>query len=380
MAARAIHRRLGRSAVVAALWTCAGPEGSAAQLAPVPTRAPLAVWDVTARLTAGGGYRDNVLLTSVAPENSAFVAAAADVSFMRLSERGSQWTFFLLGEDTRYFDSPSVPKEQVFSGTAQVQEPVGPRDRIGGLLQYLYQNQILDVSETEADLRRVLVEGHDILFRPHWQHSLGRGWAVTLEGTLNRQFYAADLDDYWEGAGRLSLARRYARHAEVSVGYQSRHRFYDTRSQYDSQGILRPDTSLVYWQHEVAGQWRHYWDAPRHWRTVTRAGLLLNRDNGSGYFDYDRLQVSQQVRWSHLGWEVTGQARMGWYRYAVQRIGNEHRDRAYYALHLRLERRLGRHWLLYAAAEREWSVSNDPLDEYDDWIATAGMGVEFESP
>jgi len=377
MSAQGNHGRLTRGAVWAVLWSCAKASWLSAQPATPTNRAPLAVWDTTARVTVGGGYRDNVLRTSVAPESSAFVASAADVSLIRLSERGSQWTFFLLGEDTRYFDSPSVPKEQVFSATAQFESPVRPGEWAGGFLQYLYQNQILDVSETEAELRRVLVEAHNVMFRPHWQSELGPGWTVKLEGTMNRQIYVTDLDDFWEGAGRLSLAHRYGRKSELSLGCQLRLRFYDTREQYDRQGTPLPGTSLVYWQHELGGQWRHYWDADRHWRTVTKASLLLNRDNGFGYFDYDRVQFSQQVRWSDRGWEATAQARMGWYRYAVQHIGSELRERSYYALDLRLERRLGKYWLLYAAAEREWNISNDPLDEYEDWMATAGVGVEF---
>ena len=44
---------------------------------------------------------------------------------------------------------------------------------------------------------------------------------------------------------------------------------------------------------------------------------------------------------------------------------------------LRVERRLGKHWLLYALAEREWNMSNDPVEEYNDWMAGGGVGVEF---
>src|SRR5512139_1355544 len=51
--------------------------------APATNRSPVAVWDVSARAEVGGGYKYNVLLTSVAPESSAFVSVAADASFIR---------------------------------------------------------------------------------------------------------------------------------------------------------------------------------------------------------------------------------------------------------------------------------------------------------
>ena len=62
--------------------------------APATNLSPVAVWDVSARAEVGGGYKHNVLLTSVAPENSPFVSVAADISFIRLSETGSEFTMF----------------------------------------------------------------------------------------------------------------------------------------------------------------------------------------------------------------------------------------------------------------------------------------------
>jgi hypothetical protein len=339
--------------------------------------APIAVWDGTARGTVGAGYRDNVLRTSVAPESSGFFITTADASLMRLSETGSQFLLLAMGEDVQYFDAPSVSKEQVFSGTAQGSALVGANDELGAMLQYLYQNQIVDASETEANLQRLLVEGHGITFRPHWKHTLRAGWVLQVEGAMDRQHYTEDLDDFWEGAGRLSLTHHYDRRSEWSVSFQSRHRLYDTREEFDSSGVTITNSSLVYWRPELGAQWRHYWDEQRQWRTTTRAGWLLNRDNGSGYFDYDRVQFSEQVRWSRGGWEITGQARFGWYFYREQRIDGEHRDRSYILLELRAERRFGKHWLVHAAAEREWNYSNYPLDEYRDWMINGGIGIEF---
>jgi len=338
---------------------------------------PVSVWDVTAQLMVGGGYRDNVLRTAVAPESSAFVATTADASFIRISETGSQLTIFLLGEDTRYFDAPSLDYEQLFSGMAQASTPVGANSELGAQLNYLYQHQILDVSETEAAPYRVLVDGHALTLRSWWKHNLYPGWAVQLEGTAFRQFYSDALDDFREAAGRLSLIHSYARRSEVSVSYQSRHRFYDTREQFDSFGVIVPDTHLIYWQNEIAGLWRHYWDAARRWLTLTRASYMWSCDNGSGYFDYDRVLLSQQVRWADRGWEIRANARFGWYFYRVQRVGIERRERSYAALDLRVERRLRKHCLLYAAAEREWNSSNDALDDYRDWAASGGVGFEF---
>jgi hypothetical protein len=361
-------------------WLLAGlavspPPGHADDSTNLP---PLAVWDTVVRVTAGGGYRDNVLLTSVAPESSSFFMASADAFVSRLSESGSQFTAFALGEETHYFDAPSVDNEQLVSANAQYTTPLGAREEVGAELQYLYQNAVLDVSETEVTLRRLLVKGHGFTLQPTWTHELEPDLDVKLEATALRQIYhTEDLDDFWEAAGRFSLVNSYGNKSDISLGYRSLHRFYDTRNQYDATGKHIPDTSLVYWQQEVGCQWRHYWDRGRHWRTTTKAGPMFSRDNGSGYFDYDRFQLSEQLRWGNDRWDIKAQARCGWYLYDMQRIGNYRRQRSYYEVDFRVERRLGKYLLLYAAARREWNMSNDPLEEYNDWIASAGLGTEF---
>lgn len=334
-------------------------------------------WDTTARVTTGFGYHDNVLRTSIAPENSAFFNTAADVSFLRLADSGAHFTLFVLGDDVRYFDAPSVNYEQFFSGTAQVTTPLGLRDEVGGQCTYLYQHQVLDVSETEATRTRLLVDGHSLALRPHWKHTFGGGWAAQVEFIGQRQLYDGDLDDHWEMGGRLSAIRRYGHRSEFSLGYQLKQLRYDTREQFDPSGGALLGTTLRYWQHELATQWRHHWDEARRWRSTSKLGYQISRDNGSGYFDYGRVLFSQQVRWSAAPWEIKATGRFGWYLYDTQLVGAENRERSYAAIDLRGERRLGKHWLIYVSAEREWNFSNDPLDEYRDWTGSVGVGVEF---
>jgi hypothetical protein len=336
-----------------------------------------AVWDNSARVTTGFGYRDNVMRTSVAPESSGFFNISADASFIRFAESGAYLTFFILGDHTQYFDAPAVGYEQFFSGTALAVKPLGMQDELGGQFSYLYQHQVLDVSETEATLTRMLVDGHTGSLRPHWKHKFSPGWAVQLEVEGLRQLYGEDLSDYWQTATRLSVIHNYGHRSELAIGYQPKHIWYDDREQFDPAGVALPGTELFYWQHEIGAQWRHHWDEARRWRTTTRLSYLFSRDNGSGYFDYDRLLFSEQLRWANPLWEIKAGARFGWYYYPVQTVGNEHRERTYTTLEARVERRLGKRWLLYAVAEREWSFSNDPLEEYNDWMAGGGVGVEF---
>jgi hypothetical protein len=340
-------------------------------------RSPVAVWDLSARAEVGGGYKHNVLLTTVAPESSPFVSVAADVSFIRLSETGSELTIFFLGEDRRYSDAPSVNGESFASGTIQLARPVGSRDKWGVELSALFQNQVMDVSETETNLMRLLVEGFGISLKPKWNHTFSPEWEMRLEGIGGPQLYAGEVDSYWEAGSKLSLLRSYGHKSELSFSFQSLHWLYDGREQTDLLGQPVPGTTLAFWRPEVFAQWRHNWDEQRRWTTTTKVGWLWNQDNGSGYWNYDRFALSQKVRWRRADWEIAAGARFGWYLYSVQTVGTERRERVYTTVDLRVERRLGKHWFLYAAGESDWNWSNQSLDQYSDWTAGAGIGRDF---
>ncbi len=341
-------------------------------------RAPVAVWDALVRGSVGGGYRDNVLRTSVSPESSSFINSSAEVSLIRLSETGSQISIFLLGEDWQYADVPSVNSEQLASAMAQGSWVLSDDVEAGGELQYIYQNQVVDMSENDADLRRLLVKGNGFMGRSFWKWSVNTNWNARFDGAFTRQLYDdEEIDNYWEPEARVRVARSYGHRSEVSAAFQTARRLFDSREQADIGGYGMANTSLSYWRPEAGVQLRHYWDQKRRWRSSTKLSWLWNRDNGSGYYDYDRLLFSQQLRWANDKWEVRAGARVGWYDYRVQEVQGEKRERSYYILDIRAERRVFKHFFLYAAAEREWDISNDPLDQYQDWAASGGVGLEF---
>ena len=368
-----IPNRLLSPALVTGLL-CFGQTALAEE--PVNPR-PLAIWEPLGEITTGIGFRNNVLRSSIDNENSPFVLTSGDLSLMRYSETGALLMLYVLGEDIRYTDAPSVNYEQFLSGAVDISVPMGDRDELGLLTSYLYQHQVFDASETEVDVRRVLVLGHSATLRPEWKHTFDGGWAARIEGSVLRQIFEHQLDDYSETDRMASLIYGYGNRSEALVSYQSTQRYYDTREQYDETGAAIAGTDLVYSQNEVGSAWRHYWDADRYWRTLSKLSYLLNHDNGSGYFDYDRLLFRQHVRWDNGTWNVKVNARFGWYFYPMQKVGNEDRFRSSVLLDCRIERKLNKYLMLFTAGEHEWSTSNDPLDEYGSWMASGGIGFEY---
>ena len=343
----------------------------------VPSPQSLEPWDALMRVTTGFGYRENILRSSIVQENSAFFNTSADVSLMRFTESGAYMSLFILLDDSQYFTSPSVDYERFISATLQAATPIGKDDELGGQFNCFYQHQVVDLSETESSIARSLVDGYTFTLQPYWKHTLGDGWAVQIDAELLRQIYSGALSDYWAPAAGLRLLHSYGHRSEVSLYGQTKYLMYDSRSKSDHDGKAIAGTSLIYKQNEIGLQWRHTFDKEQQWRTRTKLNYKLSQDNGSGYFDYHRVQGSQQLRWKNPLWEIKVNASLNWYTYPEQEIDDERYARYSCVLDVRIERRLGKRWILYSFADREWSMSNDELDQYRNWSAGVGVGVEF---
>ena len=124
---------------------------------------------------------------------------------------------------------------------------------------------------------------------------------------------------------------------------------------------------------------RHFWDEARRWRSITKLNVERNTDNGSGYFNYDRFSLSQQIRYHTRTWELKGQVRVAHYQYGVQLAddGILTRDRQTVRALLRVERALFSGIRVHGEYEFEKSFSNRALDGYVVNTVSAGLGWEF---
>ena len=123
-----------------------------------------------------------------------------------------------------------------------------------------------------------------------------------------------------------------------------------------------------------------HWDRERHWRTTTKLGFKHNDDNGSGYFNYARGQVSEQLRWRNDGWEIAGTARVNYYQFPVQTVSTtdpRRREQFDLTLNLRAERHFGETVKLFVEYDRERTLSNVPSDRYAVNTVSGGLNFEF---
>ena len=337
------------------------------------------VWSRTLNVRASAGYNDNLLQDAARSEQSLALGAGMEASWFRLPLDGRQLVLDFVGDYIYYPNGHQVDHEASLLGLAQVKLDLSPRWQTALDLNYVYIDQVVDTSITETNLSSSPVRGHGIGVRPAILAELSRGFRIVLDVLASRQFLDQPFDDYWEGGPRMTLEHDYSNRSGLAFSYAWRQRTYDTRKEVALAGTNVPGTELEFQMQEVELAWRHNWDEQRRWRTLTRLGFLANRDSGSGYFDYQRYQIAQQLRYVARVWEAKAQFRLFYYEFPHQDADHLGTDRAKTAVaaSLRAERELAKHLRLFAEYSFEESFSNRATDQYRLNRVAAGVDCGF---
>jgi hypothetical protein len=327
----------------------------------------LPTWDRVFTVHAGGGYKDNVTLAHSQPQASTFFKSGLEVIVTRLPKDGTQVNFFVSAEDRRYLDSVAVDKEQFAFAQAEVRHGFQQSGEASLAVEYVYTDQIQDVSATETNLEAVRVRGHTVTGRLGLRLDFPRHYWATFGIAPLRQWLDEPLGDYTEFAARVSIGKDYGYQSEISLRYDPGYRDYDTEPELSAEGEPIPDALRSFTMHDVRLNWKHHWDTERHWRTLTRIGYRINDDTGAGFFDYTRIGASAQLRFRTLNWEIFAEARVSRYNYDVQTVSassSEKRRRKELAVTLQAERQLTKWLRLVGSYEHEQAFSNIPIESY----------------
>jgi hypothetical protein len=379
------------AACLAVCWSIAAlaaepsppPEGeadrsAAAALAELEKLARPPVWSTAGSVRAGGGYRDNVRLSAFNPVAAGFAGVGGDFTLQRLPVDGTEVTLFATGDYLAFVDEPAAEPEALVMTQAEIKRDLGRSWNAGLRAQYVFLNQVFDVSATEAEPFTVLARGHLISATPMLSRALAPNWTAEAACEGSRQIFEAPLDPYWTLAPGGTLTRSLGRRGEVALTYRHERRWYDERPPLAADGAALLGR-LQFESHEVEFRPRLFWDVARHWSTRLRLGALLNRDNGGGYFDYTRYTAALQVRYRAARWMVQAELRGLRYDYDTRRVAEVFsplRRKTDWSLRLRGEWQVSRRWTLFAQWDREGSDDRLPAADY--LANTVQLGWEWE--
>jgi hypothetical protein len=338
------------------------------------------MWNFSADLRGGIGYKDNVLLSHTDSQDSAFWMSGAEFMVFRLPSHGWLLNFFVDANDIRYFDAPSVGDEQFILAVAQVSKTLASEWKSTLGLNYMYQNQVFDLSATyttNVSIGQIL--GHTAMPRLGLQKSLG-SFSIEAEISGTRQWLEEPLDDYWQYGPRVVVGHAWKRGSELTISYQYSPLDYDSRPQADGAGEAITNSSLALTINSADLAFTHVWDEEAHWRTITSLGYGTTTDNGSGFYDYRDYRLSQHLRFQDGKWEVNGRARLGYSDYETQTVSLDDSARRYrtsVGLSLRVERKLTRNLKAHATYTWDRSISNLEFDDYEVNVVMAGLALVF---
>ena len=344
------------------------------------TDIPTGIWDHSVELRTDAGYKDNVLLSKVQPVESAFILGGADVILVRQSLLGSELLCMAGGENTHYLTTSQAQDERMFHARAIYKMDFSSEWQSSAGLQYLFQNQMFDSSTSETDIGSVLALGHRLESQPSVRRNFGNNFYAEVQLNMARQWFDSPLDSYWEFGPRITAGHEYGNKSKIRLYYEFLNRPYDTRSELDSAGNGLEGTHLAYHLHEVGAVVDHYFDTDRAWMLRSGCSVLLNLDNASGYFDYQRGLISETVRWRFASWELQSRIKCSYYNYPVQPVSTSDASLRHKLLasgSLRVEKKLFKHLGCHVECEYETSLSNSAFDEYKAATVSSGVTLEF---
>ena len=339
------------------------------------------LWNEEFNLRAAGGYKNNVTLSSVQPEGSAFVAGGFDALFYRLPTSGWLFNAFLTADETHYFSAPSVSDEQSVIAGAQLSKDLGKKWTSGVGLNYLFQNQVIDVNTVQQDpLPPSKVLGNNLTGRWFVRREFEPIW-VELEASLTRQLFQPPLDDVWQTGPRLTLGHNYGRkNSNVTLSYQWAWVAFDTREDVTTEGVPIPGTHLRFQPQTVELAWRHVWDDQKHWQSTVRPGFEASQDNASGYYDYQQYRLAAEIKYQAATWLLSAQGRVAYYDYPVQTVSPTDpalRRKTVISAGLRAEKTLAKHWKIFGSYVYENSISDASYDDYSASTVSGGVDWQF---
>ncbi len=334
----------------------------AAFLAAQPT------WSVSTSVEGSYGFKDNLLLSSSAEEQSAFGRAAVEALLLRVPTGPVDYSLFAQAEGTRYFTGSTVHNEAKSWLRTEWGYRVSDQWKVSLPLTGYYYDQVFDVSDTEVERLVAELKVTGGMAGPTVRWTVHPKFWVEAQAVTERKRYAGGANDGRVRDGDLRLGWDWSERVETRLTGVQRRRDFDARVQYSAAG--RPLSGTKLQIDETEGEFRLNlkWDRAARWRTTTRAAMRTYRDNGSGYFNYHERRLDHELQWSDDAWllRLEGEARRVDFEVQTVGIGIDPpaRLKEEYNLALRVERKVGSQWTILGGYTWERSRSNDGVASY----------------
>ena len=337
-------------------------------------------WQTSGEFTVGLGWDSNLLLSSLAREESAFVRAGVEGLVWRpdFDAKRVEWIGYVSAAHRRMFNPHHLPDDTEAFLHGEARWKANNSLRLSAVVQAYYMDTVIDLSTESERLAlpltaRGLVGGGVV----RWESSGGLWFEAN--GAANRSGYRLVPEDYREDR----LAARLGWHSRdgslrLGVGVRGRYRRYDERNFTAIGGRPIPGTRLPYRlpEGDLSAVKTFKWHGD--WEVSSGIMQARNRDNGAGFFDYRLDKWKMGAAWTGDPWRAEVEWSESRYRWDIQVAGiginPPLRRRVDREVAIRAERRLGPSRFAFAEARRECVASNDPSASYNVTVVSWGLG------
>ena len=337
-------------------------------------------WRTLGGVSVAWGQRDNPGLGTIDPVSAWFGQTRLEGFVVRETER---WDVLgMVDGQMRWYDGhPTVDDDSMWFARGELRGRPWSWLELSATLQGYWQDQVIDLTE-DIGVRTVAalqVAGGDA----------GLGAKVRLPGGLAlegrvremRADYQGVAEDYLAQELRAELSWSAWSWLTLSAARFEAQRDYDFRGEATVGGRIIQDTMLGYAQVGEEARLKLDFQRGGRWRLEGRLGTFSNRDEASGFYDYDRDFWTLDLSWTRNDWEIRGRFERSDIAYRLQTVGAgltpDPRTQNDESWEVEVRRQWGEHWELFGTYSRDESLSNDLDSSYTDRTVWAGVGYLF---
>ena len=335
-------------------------------------------WDMDLKLRSGLGYGDNVLFGAFEQVASSYFIGSLDGLVYRLPNDGEANAYlYVYAEHLEYFEDVDAGRLYITQG--QTTRQVDQLRTVGLSATHIFYDQVFDASADLDSLDTFGVSAHQMEAVPHLEVFLKNGIQLKLEAILGTTRYDDSYEDSDNIGGRLTLRKPIKPGVMLEAILFHDDRSFLEKLPRDSDGYSM-DGTLRYRIDEAFLRWRKQGPAQEDWRLSSQVRFMRQKDNGAGYYDYDRLRLTQSVSRVFNKWEAGLLLSFTRHDYPVRKAdfnGSETLWRENWEVMLDFKRPLGEATSFFLDGQREHNRSNSLENVYDAYRVSAGIEWEI---
>lgn len=339
-------------------------------------------WTITVDASLSAGYRDNLLLSPSNQEKSTLLHAGVDAMLLRAPVGAWDGFLFLNLDEIRYLAGRDTDHERTAILATELRWKPSPSWKFGWAVQSYHQDQVIDVSITDATRATAQLKVTGVNTGPNVRWQLG-SFFTEAKLTGRRDSYQDDLDGYDEGSGTLRFGYAITPRLELALAGTRASRDHSTRQQFTLGGRPLNGSHLRTGFEDAQFEAKQFLSADHRSYVTLALGRQLSWDNGSGYFNYNRdfarLSLHAKLgRWAH---ELS--ADYGRYVFPFQTVGvgldPERRKKHDLRSSAEVTRQLTDALALLLVFQREQSRANDDRTSYTAHTFYLGVRWSWDS-